>query len=744
MIKLSKYLKPFLLPLIAVVVLLFTQAQCELALPDYMSNIVSVGIQTGGIKNGVPQAIRESEAQKLFVFMEEDEVQLFQTNYSLTDSSNATSEQVSRYPLLTSDKLYLLNQDSKEVNEQLNTSLSKAEMIVGTLQSEIAKGEDGKFADLVNQLPAGMDPFTALANMSKESINEMKEQVDVQIEAMGQSTVSAAAASFVKNEYQVIGINTESIQNTYIFQNGATMLAIALGSALCAIIVTFLAAKIAAGVAKNMRNDVFAKVESFSSAEFNQFSPATLITRTTNDVQQIQQVLVMVLRIVIYAPIMGIGAVLKVINSNVSMTWIIALVVVIILSIMMVAFTVVMPKFAKMQQLIDKMNSVLREFLDGLPVIRAFNTQKQEEQKFDKANRDITKTNLFVNRVMACLMPLMMLVMNSVSILIVWVGGHQIELGNLQIGQMMAFMQYSMQIIMSFLMITMISIMIPRAGVAIKRVMEVLNCDVSIKDPETSQEFSSRLAGQVEFKHVSFRYPGAEEDVLHDINLIAPAGKTTAFIGSTGSGKSTIINLVPRFFDVTEGSVEVSGVDVRQVSQHNLRERIGYVPQKGVLFSGTIESNLHYANEQATEADLQQAAVIAQAMDFIEAKPEKFESAITQGGTNVSGGQKQRLSIARALVRNPEVYIFDDSFSALDFKTDSNLRRALNELCTKTGSTVLLVAQRISSIMHADQIVVLDQGRIAGVGTHKQLLQNCDVYQEIAYSQLSKEELGNE
>ncbi len=510
------------------------------------------------------------------------------------------------------------------------------------------------------------------------------------------------------------------------------MLGIALFGAVCAITVTFLASRIAAGVSRNLRLAVFSKVENFSSAEFNQFSTGTLITRTTNDVQQIQQVLVMFMRIVVYAPIIGVGAIIKVLNTNASMTWIIALVVVVIMAIMGVAFAVVMPKFSIIQKLLDKMNSVLREFLDGLPVIRAFNTQGYEEKKFDQVNTDVTKTNLFVNRTLALLMPMMMLVMNCVGILIVWVGGHQINLGTLQVGDMMAFIQYSMQIIMAFLMITMVSIMLPRAVVSIKRVLEVLNCPLSIADPQQPKSFDPQQHGYVEFKDVAFRYPGAEENVLENISFLARPGQTTAFIGSTGSGKSTIVNLVPRFFDVTAGSIEVDGVDIREVSQQELRHKIGYVPQKGVLFSGTIESNLRYADADADWHQLEQAAEIAQASEFINAKPEGYDAPIAQGGTNVSGGQKQRLSIARALVRNPEIYIFDDSFSALDFKTDAALREALNELCQRTGSTVLLVAQRISSIMHADQIVVLDQGRIAGIGTHEQLMKTCEVYQEIA------------
>ena len=522
------------------------------------------------------------------------------------------------------------------------------------------------------------------------------------------------------------------------------MLLVALGSAAAAVAVGFLASKVAAGFSRDIRNDVFDRVEHFSSAEFNKFSTNTLITRTTNDVQQVQMALVMILRIVIYAPIIGIGAVIKVVNSNVSMTWIIALVIVLILSVMGVAFATVMPKFKILQKLMDGLNSVVREILDGMPVIRAFNNQACEQEKFDESNKKIMKTNMFTARAMSCLMPIIMLIMNCATILIVWVGGHAMDAGTLQIGNLMAFMQYSMQIIMAFMMITMISIMLPRASVAANRIHEVLTTKPSINDPETSVEVHDSMRGTIEFKHVDFRYPGAEDDVLKNISFKAEPGETTAFIGSTGSGKSTIINLVPRFFDVTGGEILVDGVNIKDMTQYELRARIGYVPQKGTLFTGTIASNLLYAKEDATQEELEKAAEIAQALDFIDEKPERFDTAITQGGTNVSGGQRQRLSIARALVKRPEIFIFDDTFSALDFKTDAKLRKALNELCAETKSTVLLVAQRISSIMHAEKIVVLDKGSVVGIGTHEELLKKCSVYKEIAYSQLSKEELGDE
>ncbi len=750
MFKLRKYVRPFLGSILVIIALLFGQAMCELAMPDYMSDIVNVGINAGGIENGVFDALSETRYDQLALLMNEEEKTIFQNSYTLTTPQSATESEREKYPALANENVYILNYLSSQEETALNQALSQAEAMVMSLEQLTANTDPASLNEqqqqiltVLENLPEGTTIFDVLAKMPQKTLDTLREQFASYTEVMGQSTLDTANASLVKQEYQSLGMNTDHIQYRYLFENGAKMLFVALASAACAVAVGFLASRVAAGFSRDLRRDVFGKVESFSNAEFNQFSTNTLITRTTNDVQQIQMVLVMILRIVIYAPIIGIGAIIKVLQSDANMTWIIALVVVIILGIMLSAFVLVLPKFRIQQKLLDKLNSVVREFLEGMPVIRAFNNQQEEQQKFRQANNDIMRTALFTGRAMGSLMPLIMLVMNCSSILIVWVGSHQIDAGSLQVGDMMAFMQYAMQIIMAFMMITMISIMLPRASVAAGRIVEVLQTKPAILEAKDPVAFDPARKGQVSFQHVSFRYPGAEEEVLHDLSFTCEPGKTTAFIGSTGSGKSTIVNLVPRFFDVTEGKILVDGVDLREADIHDLRDRIGYVPQKASLFSGTIESNLRYANEDATDEQLKEAAKIAQALDFIEAKPDGFASEIAQGGTNVSGGQRQRLSIARALVKQPEIFIFDDTFSALDFKTDAQLRKELNQLCEKKQSTVLLVAQRISSIMHADQIIVIDNGRIVGRGKHQELLENCDVYKEIAYSQLSKEELEN-
>ena len=581
-----------------------------------------------------------------------------------------------------------------------------------------------------------------LSAMPEDAKKQMMEAADEKLSDMPESILTQAAVSGVKAEYEAMGEDLDAIQMNYIRTSGIQMVLMALVIMLAAVSVTFLSARVAAALGHDLRDNVYRKVIHFSSNEYHKFSTASLITRSTNDVQQVQQVMTMMFRIVLYAPILGIGGVIKVLQTDSSMTWILGIAVAAILILVAVLFWVAMPKFKKLQDLIDRLNLVSREILTGIPVIRAFSREKHEEERFEEANRRLTKTNLFVNRTMTFMMPLMMLIMNGISVLIIYTGAHSIDAGNMQVGDMMAFIQYAMQIIMSFLMITMMSIMLPRAGVAANRILEVLDTPLSIEDPETSEKPEESEKGTVVFDHVSFAYPGAEEEVLSDITFEAKKGETVAFIGSTGSGKSTLVNLIPRFFDVTKGSIRVDGVDIRRMELKDLRDRIGYVPQKGVLFSGTIDSNLRYGRENATKEELEKAAAIAQATEFIEQKEEGMESPIAQGGSNVSGGQKQRLSIARAIAKQPEIYIFDDSFSALDFKTDAALRKALKEETEE--ATTLIVAQRISTILHADCILVLDEGKVVGMGTHRELLQSCEVYRQIAQSQLSQEELDHE
>lgn len=752
MLRLTKYLKKFWFGLICVVALLYGQAQCELALPDYMSDIVSVGIQSGGVDSSVPQVISKETFEHMQIFMSEDEIKLVNDYYRYTDDLKDKKDLVyeTSDEMLTNGIYVLKDQDAQD-SKQLINAVQEPLMLVSGMNammngesSAIASEEEegNQLQEMLAQLPKGMDVFMALQMMPKDQIDEMRLGVDDKLSLLGESSANLAGAQMVKAEYEMLGIDTSAIQINYIWKIGLQMLTVSLAGVLCAIIVGYFSSRIAAGVARNLRRDTFNKVESFSSSEFNKFSTASLITRTTNDVQQIQMALIMMMRFMIYSPIMGVGAVIRVLDSDGSMIWIIAATVILIMLIISVLMVVAGPKFKSMQRLVDKLNLVMREQLSGMLVIRAFHNEDEESGKFDQANQAITKTQLFTSRSMSLMMPTIMFIFNSVSLLIIWVGSHQVDLGTMQVGDMMAYMQYAMQIIMSFMFIAMIAIFIPRADVAAKRVFEVMDTPLMIHDPKENKPVSKQ--GTVVFNDVSFAYPGAEEEVLKNISFTALPGETTAFIGSTGSGKSTIINLVPRFFDVTSGSVEVDGVDVREMSQHDLRDKIGLVPQKGQLFAGTIASNIKYSDETMSDERMKEAAAIAQATEFIDTKPEGYDTPIAQGGSNVSGGQKQRLSIARAIAKQPEIYIFDDSFSALDFKTDAKLREALNVLCAKTHSTMLVVAQRVSSIMHADQIIVLDEGRMVGKGTHNELMKSCPVYQEIAYSQLSKEELENE
>ena len=726
MTKILKYLKPYWFSILLAFGLLFGQATCELTMPDYMQNIVNTGIQNSGIESGVYQQISEKTLNSFLMFATDSEKDLITSSYKLVESASASKDLKSEIPALKKENVYLL----KDINNTKKSSLEDCLTLLQMTVMEVSQAASKQNVQIPQLLMMnGVDTYRKAAKS--------------EISKLGTSTVSSMSSQFLKKEYTDLGMDMEKIQQDYIIFSGIKMLGYALASAVCAILVGFLASRIAAGFSKNLRQSVFEKVTHFSNENLNTFSTSSLITRTTNDIQQLQMTIVMFLRIVMYAPIIGVGAILHVIESGANMTWILALCVVVILSVVLLIFMIVMPKFKVMQKMIDKMNSVVRELLDGMLVIRAFNNEKIEEEKFDKANSDITSISLFTTRAMAIMMPIMMFLMNGTTLMILWFGSKQVDAGIIQVGSIMAFMQYAMQVIMAFLMITMVTIMLPRANVSAQRIQEVLNSEITVTDKENTCDFSSSMRGVVSFNNVSFRYPGADEDVLSDISFSTKPGQTTAFIGSTGSGKSTLINLVPRFYDVTSGSILVDGVDIRDVKQADLRSRIGYVPQKGMLLSGDIESNLLYSKKDASQKDIDSALDISQSSEFVNKKPEGIHSEINQGGTNVSGGQRQRLSIARAIVRKPEIYIFDDSFSALDFKTDAKLREALAASCKETKSTVLLVAQRISSILHADQIIVLDEGKMVGKGTHEELMESCKVYQQIASSQLTKEELAN-
>ncbi|NFG41280.1 ABC transporter ATP-binding protein [Clostridium botulinum] len=743
MLKLLKHLKKSVWLILAILVLLVGQAVCDLTLPKYTSDIVNVGIQHGGVDKITPDVIRESEMERLSLFIEDKDYKEVLENYDLVNKGSTSDEE---YPLLEVENLYVLKNIDKDKIEELNSIFGKPMVMVSNFESDSDKVKAME-NQMISSVPPGVlkedaNIFDIFKIMPEEQFKEITSSMNEMFSKLDDSSIEQMAVSFVKNEYTKIGVNMDKYQTNYIFSSGAKMLGFALVSMMATILVTLIASRVAATFSRDLRSSVFKKVVGFTNKEFDDFSTASLITRCTNDIQQIQILTVMVLRFVLYAPILGIGGFIKVLNTNSTMSWVIGVAILSILSLVSVLFAIAMPKFKKLQKLVDKINLVAREILTGIPVIRAFSTEKHEEERFDKANKELTDVNLFVNKIMACMMPAMMFIMNGITVLIVWVGASKIENATMQVGDLMAFIQYTMQIIMAFLMLSMISIMISRAAVSAKRIAEVLDTEGLIKDPVSVKSFDNNKKGYVEFKNVNFRYPKAEEDVLSNINFTAKPGETTAIIGSTGSGKTTLVNLIPRFFDTTEGEILVDGVDVRNVTQHDLRDKIGYVPQKGMLFSGTIESNIKYGAENAPKEVIMNAARVAQATEFIEAKDDTYNSPISQGGNNVSGGQKQRLSIARAIAKQPEIYIFDDSFSALDYKTDIVLRKALNEQI-KDG-TILIVAQRISTVLNADKIIVLDEGKIVGKGTHKELLKSCEVYKQIALSQLSKEELENE
>ena len=738
--KLSHYLRPFAGVLAAAFLLLLCQAMLDLKLPDLMSSIVNTGIQQGGIEESAPRAVDPDSLAMLLSMMPEEDAAFVQGQYqpasSLSEEDRVRFDQ--EWPNGADSTMVRIDADA-ETTAALNTAMGRAEYAVVQLLSGLSDGQQSEGS------PAGSGAAEmdgqALAHMLAMMPAQARQDAIDTAAVTPDSITSQTGAIFVKQFYQQLGADTDAIQTRYILRTGGLMLLASLGLAVCAIAVGFCASRTGAGVARAIRSDVFRKVTGFTNAEFDRFSTASLITRSTNDITQVQMLITMGLRIVCYAPIFGIGGTVMALRKSTSMAWVLALAVVLILGVILVMLGVALPRFKKMQSLIDRLNLVSRENLSGIMVIRAFATQKFEEDRFDKANRDLTANNLFVYRVMGMLMPTMMLVMNGISVLIIWVGGHQIAESAMQVGDMMAFIQYSMQIIMSFLMISMMFVMIPRAAVSADRIAELLDSESAVQDPEKPVYFpGGRARGVVQFHNVSFAYGGADENVLQNISFTACPGQTTAFIGSTGSGKSTLVNLIPRFYDVTEGSITIDGIDLRRLSQHQLRENIGYVPQKGILLSGDIRSNLAYGVEEAGDDELSAAADIAQATEFISRLPNGMDTSIAQGGTNVSGGQRQRLSIARALVKKAPIYIFDDSFSALDFKTDAKLRAALKE--TTSDATVLIVAQRVSTIMHAEQIVVLDEGRIVGIGTHRQLLDSCPQYREIAESQLSKEELA--
>lgn len=784
--KLLKHLKPYTATIVVIIGFLIVQATCDLSLPSYTSDIVNVGIQQGGIDEKIPEAVTEEEMERLLLFMSREdservleayELKTADTGYDcegsvyvLKESAAEDKEEVQELSEILGQPMLLVSgfESDSDTTKQMEVSMkdnmkaaiqSQAEAKAKEAASQMTEEEKAALEanpelakkqqeEMQAQIEAQMqkideaDMFEILGMLSEDQREEMVAQIAEKMDDMPDSIVEQAATAYIKTVYEKLGMDTEQIQNSYILRTGAKMIGLAFLGMLASVMVGLLASRVAARTGRDLRSRVFKKVVGFSNAEFDHFSTASLITRSTNDIQQIQMLVVMLLRMVMYAPIMAAGGIIKVFRTNVDMSWIIGLAVVLILLLVLVLFIVAMPKFKILQNMVDRLNLVTREILTGLSVIRAFSTEKYEEKRFDNANKDLMKTNLFVNRAMTFMMPVMMLVMNGITILIVWNGAHGIDNGNMQVGDMMAFIQYTMQIIMSFLMICMVSIMLPRAAVAADRVDEILASKTAIEDPENPETLPAGSKGEVVFDHVNFRYPGAEEDVLHDIHFTAKPGQTTAIIGSTGSGKSTLVNLIPRFYDVTGGRILIDGTDIREITQHELRDKLGYVPQKGVLFSGTIESNILYGNPDGTKAEMEEAASIAQATEFIEEKRKKYDSPIAQGGTNVSGGQKQRLSIARAIAKKPDVFIFDDSFSALDYKTDVTLRAALKE---KTqDSTVIIVAQRISTILHAEQIIVLDEGRIAGIGTHKELLKNCDAYYQIASSQLSEKELAGD
>lgn len=749
MLKVLKNLKKSFFSVIIIIALLCLQAAADLALPDYTSKIVNTGIQSGGIETAVPYIISKENMDIILLFNKDNNIL---NNYTLIENElNKDQEKIVKKYLgkdykIEPNTIYILNDIKDDKKQELSSILATPLMEMSTIKDEQTASQMKE--KILSNMPEqqknyiqNMSLVEIIRNMPEEQRTQLLEQFSEKIENMADSIKEQAAISSVKEIYKELGVDTDALQNNYIILAGIEMLEVSLVSMISAVLVMLFSSKVAAKLGKTLREKVFTKVLTFSTEELNKFSTASLITRSTNDIQQIQQLITMLFRVVVYAPIIGIGGFIKVLtNTDNSMAWIIGVAILAILFVVGTLFIIAMPKFKKLQELTDKLNLVSREILTGLQVIRAFNKEKWEENRFDNANKDLTKTNVFVNKAMSMMMPLLMLIMNAITVLIIWQGGHSVDEGLLQVGDMMAFIQYTMQIVMSFLMISMISIMLPRASVSANRINEIVDTIPKIKDKNDTKKFNPNKKGLVEFKNVSFRYPDADAEILEDINFTAKPGETTAIIGSTGSGKSTVVNLIPRFYDVTGGELLIDGVNIKDVSQKDLRDIIGFVPQKGILFSGTIESNIKYSDENMSDKRMIEAAEIAQATEFIDSKENKYKDAIAQGGGNVSGGQKQRLSIARAIAKDPEIFVFDDSFSALDFKTDSKLREALSE---KTeNKTVIIVAQRISTILNADQIIVLDEGKVVGIGKHEELMKDNETYRQIALSQLSEEELN--
>lgn len=743
MLKLFKHLKPFAFHIFLIFIFLFIQATSELSLPDYMSGIVNVGIQQRGVENSVFSAIRDSEYKKLKLFMSEEEQRLFERNYVLMGKDSPLGPK-KEFPISYQENIYVFSGNGAEDKKALNS-------LLGTRIAILKGVETGDFSNLpgfmgyeldesmIKLMPKGMSFLEAIERIPEDKKEEFLKTLDKVFEVIPPSLITQSSIPYIIAEYEAIGIDTQKMQNNYILKIGGYMLLVALVSMMAIIVVSFISSRVAAGLGMSMREQVFVKVTGFSGAEMDEFSTASLITRSTNDVQQVQMLMVMMFRMVFYAPLIGIGGIIKALSTNTSMAWIIAVGVVGIIALVSILFSIAHPRFKRIQRLIDRVNLIIRESLVGIMVIRAFNTERFQERKFEKANRELMENNIFTNRLMSVMWPFMHLIMNGLMLLILWIGAHEVDMGAIQVGDMMAFMQYTMRIIMSFFMISMVSISLPRASVSAQRIVEVVEKIPSIRDPEKAVEFSGENRGLVEFKDVCFKYPRAEECVIADISFVAKPGETTAIIGSTGSGKSTIINLIPRFYDVFSGEILVDGINIKDVSQKDLRRKIGYIPQRGILFSGTVGSNISYGSDEISEEDVEKAAEIAQAKNFIESYDEQYDYGIAQGGSNVSGGQRQRLSIARALAKNPDIFIFDDSFSALDYKTDAALRKAIRE--ELDNKTVIIVAQRISTIINAEKIIVVDEGKIVGQGNHKYLLDNCEVYREIALSQFSDEEL---